>query len=199
MYQINRLTDKFAFRQFDDPSYVGSNLRSVGKEVFLSHVRDHLKENPELTPGYAPFCKHIFVKNIFPSVSVGEVMITPENEQLLKTGYVSRRPEELPVLKRWFPKEQVAAQSALWLDCILYSREQIIKEYAAMNEEFTDIYADWSVIAIKAQLASIELPMDPITILRNALGVEEGGSGVPLDRKAYAASVEYWSAHAPLV
>jgi len=27
-----------------------------------------------------------------------------------------------------------------------------------------------------------EIPMDPITIMRNALGKEEGGSGVKLDR-----------------
>ena len=34
--------------------------------------------------------------------------------------------------------------------------------------------------------------MQPITIMRNALGGEHGGSGVPLDRAAYNASVEYW-------
>ena len=36
----------------------------------------------------------------------------------------------------------------------------------------------------------------PITMLRNALGVEEGGSGVPVDRDAYARSVAFWSVHA---
>jgi hypothetical protein len=41
--------------------------------------------------------------------------------------------------------------------------------------------------------------MQPITMLRNALGREEGGSGVPLDRRAYEASVAYWEAHATLV
>jgi hypothetical protein len=29
------------------------------------------------------------------------------------------------------------------------------------------------------------LPMDPITILRNALGKESGGSGVPLNNEKY--------------
>ena len=33
-----------------------------------------------------------------------------------------------------------------------------------------------------------------LRILRNAL-IEEGGSGVPIDRAAYARSVEYWSKH----
>jgi hypothetical protein len=33
-------------------------------------------------------------------------------------------------------------------------------------------------------------------MLRNALGVEEGGSGVPLDRAGYRRSVEFWRTHA---
>ena len=43
-----------------------------------------------------------------------------------------------------------------------------------------------------------ELPMQPITMMRNALGAAEGGSGVPLDADKYRASVAYWSAHAPI-
>jgi hypothetical protein len=38
--------------------------------------------------------------------------------------------------------------------------------------------------------------MAPITMMRNALGVAEGGSGVPLDAEAYRKSVEYWQGHA---
>jgi hypothetical protein len=38
--------------------------------------------------------------------------------------------------------------------------------------------------------------MQPITMMRNALGREQGGSGVPLDSDAYAKSVEFWSNHA---
>jgi hypothetical protein len=34
--------------------------------------------------------------------------------------------------------------------------------------------------------------MDPITLMRNALGQEEGGSGVPLDHQKYSESVKYW-------
>ena len=41
-----------------------------------------------------------------------------------------------------------------------------------------------------------EIPMAPITMMRNALGVAEGGSGVPLDRRAYSRSVAFWSANA---
>ena len=41
-----------------------------------------------------------------------------------------------------------------------------------------------------------EIPMQPITCMRNALGREEGGSGVPLVREKYLESVKYWEEHA---
>lgn len=59
--------------------------------------------------------------------------------------------------------------------------------------------APWGIISVKAQDEAFELPMQPITMLRNALGREEGGSGVAIDRGAYAASVEYWQGHAAIV
>ena len=40
---------------------------------------------------------------------------------------------------------------------------------------------DWGVISVKPQNEDWEIPMDPITMMRNALGAQEGGSGVPLD------------------
>ena len=38
--------------------------------------------------------------------------------------------------------------------------------------------------------------MDPITMMRNALGKEQGGSGVLLDREKYLQSVKYWELNA---
>ena len=35
-----------------------------------------------------------------------------------------------------------------------------------------------------------------ITLMRNALGVAQGGSGVPLDPDAYRRSVAFWQQHA---
>ena len=48
----------------------------------------------------------------------------------------------------------------------------------------------------QAQDEDHELPMNPITIMRNGLGKSEGGSGVPIDRIKYSESVEFWSKHA---
>ena len=56
----------------------------------------------------------------------------------------------------------------------------------------------WGIISIKAQDEDYETPMQPITIMRNALGREEGGSGVPLDRAKYEQSTAYWERHAQI-
>jgi hypothetical protein len=36
-------------------------------------------------------------------------------------------------------------------------------------------------------------PMQPITMMRNALGKVYGGSGVPIDVEKYSQSVEFWT------
>jgi Protein of unknown function (DUF3228) len=56
--------------------------------------------------------------------------------------------------------------------------------------------APWGVVGIKAQAVRHEIPMQPITALRNALGRAEGGSGTPIDAAAYGESVAFWSEHA---
>ena len=73
-----------------------------------------------------------------------------------------------------------------------------MKENKAMkNEEAMDKDDDtpWGIISIKAQDVCHELPMQPITMMRNALGKSEGGSGVALDREKYSTSVAYWKQH----
>jgi len=40
--------------------------------------------------------------------------------------------------------------------------------------------------------------MKPATMVRNALGIEEGGSGVPLDRDKYLKSAEFWETNATI-
>jgi len=49
------------------------------------------------------------------------------------------------------------------------------------------------IISIKPLNVNHELPFIPITIMRNSLGKNEGGSGVPIDRKKFMDGVEFWS------
>merc|ERR1711971_1523288 len=94
-----------------------------------------VKEDP-LQPGYAPFCKHLFVPNFIPDLPDTVLEITQANQGLLRSAYCARTEKELPVLTRWFAKEDLADKvpQAAVLDVILYSREQIRKENAAMGE-----------------------------------------------------------------
>jgi len=73
---------------------------------------------------------------------------------------------------------------------VLYDTNQMKKEGINIGD------ADYGIVAILGQTHNEEEPMPPVTMMRNALGVDEGGSGVPLDREDYARSVEFWSNHA---
>ena len=133
-------------------------------------MNDYVREGNELTGGYADFCKHIFIPNFVPNVTCGYAAITPENEGKLRVSYESRNSNELPVLVSYFSKDEVAAPAATWLDVILYSREQITEENKAMNEVPPQSTTPWGIISIKSQMVDHELPMQPITMMRNALG-----------------------------
>ncbi|HET6397081.1 MAG TPA: DUF3228 family protein [Pseudoxanthomonas sp.] len=147
-----------------------------------------LNDEPPLRvlPGYAPFCR-LHVHRNWTSTRCSVVAIDEGNRHRLRTAYEARSREELPVLVRWF--EGVEPPVARYLVPILYSREQ-------MAREGTPIDADWGVVGCLYTLEPEEIPMAPITMMRNALGVEEGGSGVPLDREAYRRSVAFWERHA---
>jgi len=148
----------------------------------------HLNEHPPLKvlDGYAPFCK-LHVHQNWTGTRCLTVPITPENRHLLRSDYEARAKDELPVLTRWF--EGVESPVAQYLVVILYSSEQLAKE----GEPIT---ADWGIVGCLATAEPEEIPMAPITMMCNALGVEEGGSGVPLDRAAYRRSVAFWQNNA---
>src|SRR3546814_9355893 len=78
--------------------------------------------------------------------------------------------------------------SDMYLGRMIYDREQLAKEG-------TKVATDWGVVGCMYTAEPVETPMAPITMLRNALGVEEGGSGVPLDREAYRRAVAFWRTH----
>jgi hypothetical protein len=93
------------------------------------------------------------------------VPITSDNQHLLRSGYEARQRSELPVLVRWF--EGVEPPVAQYLLPILYSREQLLAEG-------TPIEGDWGVVGCLYTGEPAEIPMAPITMMRNALGVREG-------------------------
>eukprot|EP00933_Yihiella_yeosuensis_P028027 TRINITY_DN21830_c1_g5_i1.p1 TRINITY_DN21830_c1_g5~~TRINITY_DN21830_c1_g5_i1.p1 ORF type:complete len:261 (-),score=60.55 TRINITY_DN21830_c1_g5_i1:110-892(-) len=195
--------DPFAAKNFIEPGQKpeGRAFIEFDKLKFAEKVNEYYNERvaageDPLKPGYAPFCKHIFMPNFVPGLLDSVLEITPENEKLLKSEYVARTEKELPVLTRWFPKAAVAGlqAEAKVLDVILYSREQIRKENEAMGET-SDSDAPWGIVSIKPQNHPEEIPMEPITAMRNCLGTEHGGSGVPLDMDKYREAANFWNKH----
>jgi len=164
------------------------NRRNTIQDVTPGQFERHLNDVPPLKvlDGYAPFCK-LHVHRNWTSTRCLAVPVTDANRPLLRSDYEARTPDELPVLVRWF--EGLEPPVANYFVVILYSREQLAKEG-------TRIEADWGVVGCMYTMKPEETPMAPITMLRNALGVEEGGSGVRIDREAYARSVAFWRTHA---
>jgi hypothetical protein len=143
--------------------------------------------------GYADFCKIVALSNrskdgtyLFESLKC----LTVNKKEALKFGatlhtdYESRTTEELPILVEWVTG--LETPTAEFIHLILYSKEQ-------MNKEEDPVEADWAIVSIgTASTVEVE-PMRPITAMRNALGVEEGGSGVSIDREEYSRSSKFWS------
>jgi hypothetical protein len=161
-----------------------NTIRDITAAQFERYLNEH---SPfRVLDGYAPFCK-LHVHRNWTSTRCLTVPVTEANRLQLRSGYEARNSSELPVLVRWF--EGVEPPVADYLIVILYSREQLMKEGSSVE-------ADWGIVGCMYTSEPEEIPMAPITMMRNALGVGEGGSGVPLDRVAYRRSVDYWSTHA---
>lgn len=159
-------------------------IQGVSPAEFEQYINDH--KPLDTLDGYAPFCKLLVYKN-WTDTRLMAIGITDENRPLLRSGYEARTRKELPVLARWF--EGIEPPLASYLLVIVYDREQ-------MHKEGDNIDADWGVVGILPTAEPKETPLNPITMLRNALGVEEGGSGVPIDRKAYQQASDFWDTHA---
>lgn len=191
--------DEFAYVHFDKPDYEGTKITNMNKADFMRHLNDYLSEKGGFdsvsVEGYAPFCRHIFLPN-HTDAKVNAIKITDEITPLIRSGYIARRPEELPVLTRWIKASDVPGgiPKARYLDLIFYSREQLVLEAKAMsNVKLQSGNWDWGLISIKGLTEPRETPMQPITAMRNALGREYGGSSVPIDETKYRESVDYWS------
>lgn len=161
-----------------------NSIQDCTPEQFERHLND--ESALKVLDGYAPFCK-LHVHRNWTSTRCLNVPISNDNRHLLRSAYEARTKDELSVLVRWF--EDVEPPVANWLVVILYSREQLAKEGSAID-------AEWGVVGCIYTAEPDEVPMAPITMMRNALGVDEGGSGVPINRDAYRRAVAFWERNA---
>lgn len=183
--------DKFGLRHFD-PNFGGTKILDISPEDFeFNLISDLSIQSIGLIDSKMEFCKYLIIPN-FTKCKSGSEKITMENYQYLRSGYSSRREGELPVLSRWF-EFPIEMPPAKYLQLVLYSKDQLVKESKARGEEPSLDLEDWNIIAILGQNSGTVEPMVPVTMMRNALGMEEGGNGQPMDKDEYQKSVDFWS------
>lgn len=182
----------FALRNWQ-PGASGTLIEGITPEALVTECQRAIDAGAPLVEGYAPFCKHLFLENATPT-RCGFAPITDANRHLLRSGYARRREGELAVLERWF--EGLEAPVAAYLDVILYSHAQLVEEAAEFPEDGGVPDGDWGIVSVIGTLEAAEPPMPPITQLRNALGRDQGGSGVAIDPERYEKAAAFWDSHA---
>jgi len=188
--------DPFVLRQFE-PKASGTRIPLEYKENLLNYINDKYHQY-KLINSDNEFCKYLIIENNIDDIKTAVIKLSLDINQFIQTDYVSRNSLELPILSRvvklpsWYeiPK-------AKYLCIILYSREQLKKEfYSKESNKDLDFYLDtdveYGIVAIQSNNNPSPDPYVPITIMRNALGMEEGGNGVKLNRELYLKSVEFW-------
>lgn len=194
-----RLT-KFAIDRHWSPSFSGTRLTYPGRHYFETIVNEfHNHPLARHAPGYADFCRIMFVENDWTDARNPAVAITETNQHLLRTEYAARRDGELPVLRRFFSSNDVETLWAPWLGIVLYTGSHLRDVEGEMTDwsgKFPWQDCDWGIVNIMGLAEPKETPMTPDTMLRNHLGPAFGGSGAPINSGAYAKSVEFWSKHA---
>jgi len=188
--------DPFVSRQFS-PGFSGTKIDLEIKEELLGVINDSY-QYCELLNSEWEFCKYLVIENSF-DVKCAVREITLDIYPYIRTDYVQRTPDELPVLTRFAQLPPgFKGQKANYIVLVLYSREQLQKEFKP-KEEGQEFYFDdnveWGIVSIMGTLLPYPDPLVPVTIMRNSLGIEEGGNGETLNRKVYNESVEFWSKH----
>jgi hypothetical protein len=178
-----KLTD-FAKRHFDQ-NFNGTKVLVDMKvfENYISKTRPH-----KIMDGYADFCKILVYRNTENMVRTGTMKISLETFPYIRSGYSARTSSELPVLHRWLELPNgIQPPIAEYLIVIVYSKEQLEKE------DDGNFGADYGIVSIQGTNHPFPDPIPPITMLRNQLGIEYGGSGTLINEKEYLQSVEFWN------
>jgi hypothetical protein len=194
--------DPFVTRQFSN-SFSGTKIPLDIKDDVLMNANDafdyltkYSAEDYLLLDSEWDFCKYLVIPNYF-DIKCAVREITLDVYPYIRTDYSQRTPDELAVLTRFVQLPPgFKSQSANHIVFVLYSKEQLEKEFKPKVE--TDIFyfddsIEWGIVAIMGTMEAKPDPLIPITIMRNALGIDEGGNGEKLNREVYIESVEFWS------
>ncbi len=191
--------DPFVNRQFS-PGFSGTKIDLEIKDQLLEVINDTyqygLGDIGQLLDSEWNFCKYLVIENSF-DVKCAVREITLDIYPYIRTDYVQRTPDELAILSRFAQLPPgFKSQKANYIVLVLYSKRQLEKEFKP-KEEGQEFYFDnsveWGIVSIMGTMEPKPDPLVPITIMRNALGIEEGGNGEILNKDSYNESVEFWS------
>ena len=188
--------DPFVTRQFSQ-NFSGTKVDPEVKDELLEVINDTYQYalSETMLDSEWSFCKYLVLPNEF-GVKCAVREITLDIYPYIRTDYSQRTPEELAVLTRYvqLPPGFKSAE-ANYIVLVLYSKEQLQKEFKP-KEEGQDFYFDdnveWGVVSIMGTMEPKPDPLVPITIMRNALGIKEGGNSMPINIIEYNKSVEFW-------
>jgi hypothetical protein len=200
--------DPFVTRQFS-PSFSGTKVNIEVKEALLkvinssyyivsNNINNKYMQNVELLDSDWDFCKYLVIDNLY-DIKCAVREITLDIYPYIRTDYAQRTPSELAILTRFAQLPPgFKGEKANYVVLVLYSREQLEKEFKptdSVPEFYLDESVEWGIVSIMGTVKPYPDPIVPITIMRNSLGVDEGGNGEKLNRKTYEESVEFWSKH----
>lgn len=107
----------------------------------------------------------------------------------IHTSFMTRAGEPRVMVRRVYEGELKQLghtwKTPPFVQVILYSQEQIAKE----REE---IDASWGIVTVKGLQRPQSLPIDPITAMRNRVGIDWGGSGAEISTADYSTCVDFW-------
>lgn len=201
--------DPFVLRQFK-PDFNGTNLSCIDNKNLLElininyHTIISSKSKTKNDDNFIldsnwDFCKYLIFKNEINEIKSAVLPIDLSIYPYIRTGYINRTQDELPVLTRWVELPYgFALPKAQYIVCVLYTREQLEMEYN--KKENTEPFylpneIKYGIVSIMGTTLPEADPLVPITMMRNALGPEEGGNGVSLNKELYLKSVEFWNTH----
>ena len=164
--------DPFVSRQFS-PGFSGTKVNLEIKEELLKRINSSYEIGKDtMLNSEWDFCKYLVLSNDF-DVKCAVREITLDIYPYIRTDYVQRTPDELPVLSRFAQLPPgFKGQKANYIVLVLYSREQLEKEFKP-KEEGQEFYFDdnveWGIVSIMGTLLPYPDPLVPITIMTTSL------------------------------
>ena len=154
--------DPFVERQFL-PGFSGTKVDAEIKEELLKVINDTyqygLGDIGQILDSEWDFCKYLVLPNEF-GVKCAVRPITLDIYPFIRTDYFARTPDELPILTRFAQLPPgFKSQEANYIVFVLYSREQLLKEFKGEGDFYFDESVEWGIVSI---MGTVEPKPDPL-------------------------------------